>query len=56
MRVSVDVTGGLKDAVARIESTIIEQTIDECYGDQEEAARRLKIGRTTLWRKSGKTE
>jgi PAS domain S-box-containing protein len=56
MRISVDVTNGLKDAVARIESSIIDQIVDECYGDQEEAARRLKIGRTTLWRKSGKGE
>jgi transcriptional regulator with PAS, ATPase and Fis domain len=56
IRISVDVTNGLKDAVARVESAIIEQTVDECYGDQEEAARRLKIGRTTLWRKSGKSE
>ncbi|MDR2163062.1 MAG: sigma 54-interacting transcriptional regulator [Clostridiales Family XIII bacterium] len=56
MRVKVDITDGLKGAVAKIESEIIEQTIEECYGDHEEAARRLKIGRTTLWRKGGKEE
>jgi PAS domain S-box-containing protein len=56
MRVSVDITDGLRGAVAKIESVIIEQTVDECYGDQDEAARRLKIGRTTLWRKSGRAE
>jgi propionate catabolism operon transcriptional regulator len=56
MRVNVDITDGLRGAVAKIEHAIIEQTIDECYGDQDEAARRLKIGRTTLWRKGGKSE
>jgi propionate catabolism operon transcriptional regulator len=56
MRFRVDTSDGLKGAVAQIESAIIEHTVEECYGDQEEAARRLKIGRTTLWRKSGKGE
>jgi propionate catabolism operon transcriptional regulator len=29
----------------------VERVLEECGGDQGEAARRLGIGRTTLWRK-----
>ncbi len=32
----------------------IEQVLRECNGNQSEAARRLGIGRTTLWRKRGR--
>ncbi|MHB8061726.1 MAG: sigma 54-interacting transcriptional regulator [Ruminiclostridium sp.] len=47
---------GLKEAVAEFERKLIEHVIDDCRGDQEMAAKQLKIGRTTLWRKSGRTE
>ncbi|MDR2771798.1 MAG: sigma 54-interacting transcriptional regulator [Clostridiales Family XIII bacterium] len=43
----------LKDAVAEFERKFVEQVIDECHGNQDAAAKRLGIGRTTLWRKSG---
>jgi transcriptional regulator with PAS, ATPase and Fis domain len=42
---------GLKEAVAEIERQIIEQVLEECDNDQTAAAERLKIGKTTLWRK-----
>jgi transcriptional regulator with PAS, ATPase and Fis domain len=44
---------GLKEAVAEFERGFVEQTIHDCQGDQNMAAKRLGIGRTTLWRKSG---
>ncbi len=33
------------------EKALIRRVLDECGGNQSEAARRLGIGRSTLWRK-----
>jgi transcriptional regulator with PAS, ATPase and Fis domain len=44
---------GLKEAVAEFERMFIGQMIDDCHGNQDMAAKRLGIGRTTLWRKAG---
>jgi transcriptional regulator with PAS, ATPase and Fis domain len=46
-----DISNGRKKAVSRIERDIIAGMLEECGGDYGEAAARLKIGRTTLWRK-----
>jgi transcriptional regulator with PAS, ATPase and Fis domain len=54
-RYSVDGAFTLKEAVADFERMLIEQTVSDCLGDQNMAAKRLGIGRTTLWRKSGNT-
>jgi DNA-binding NtrC family response regulator len=52
----VDIEDGLKEAVAQAERAIIKSMLEECRGDYDEVARRLKIGRTTLWRKNGRNE
>lgn len=41
----------LKEMVENIETEIIHQVIKDCGYNQTEAARRLGIARTTLWRK-----
>ncbi|HET7754362.1 MAG TPA: propionate catabolism operon regulatory protein PrpR [Anaeromyxobacteraceae bacterium] len=41
----------LSSAVEDGERALIERAVRECNGNQSEAARRLGIGRTTLWRK-----
>ncbi len=41
----------LRSARGEQERTLIRRTIAECGGNQAEAARRLGIGRSTLWRK-----
>ena len=46
-------TGPLRDARSEGERAVIERVLRECGGNQSEAARRLGIGRTTLWRKLG---
>jgi DNA-binding NtrC family response regulator len=43
----------LKEAVAEFERMFVKQAVDNCFGDQDMAAKQLGIGRTTLWRKSG---
>ena len=48
---NLDLTDGLKEAVAEIERQIIEQVLEQCGNDQTAAAERLKIGKTTLWPK-----
>lgn len=42
----------LKQLVAKAEKEIIQQMVLLCGGDRRQAARKLGIGRTTLWRKS----
>jgi DNA-binding NtrC family response regulator len=37
--------------VGRLEISLIEKTLQETGGNKAEAARRLKVSRTTLWRK-----
>ncbi len=44
---------GLRSARRNQERTQILRVLAECDGNQSEAARRLGIGRTTLWRKLG---
>jgi propionate catabolism operon transcriptional regulator len=44
----------LRAARAAQERALIERTVAECGGNQAEAARRLGIGRTTLYRKLGR--
>jgi len=48
---STDANIGLKDAVSTFERKYINEMLAVCFGDQDMAAKRLKIGRTTLWRK-----
>ena len=42
----------LKQIVAKAEKEIIRQVVEHCGGDRTRAARKLGVGRTTLWRKS----
>ncbi|HEX8909622.1 MAG TPA: propionate catabolism operon regulatory protein PrpR [Anaeromyxobacteraceae bacterium] len=37
----------------QVQGALLEQVLRECNGNQSEAARRLGIGRTTLWRRLG---
>jgi DNA-binding NtrC family response regulator len=46
----------LKAAVTDIERELILQQHDELHGNKAELARRLGIGRTTLWRKLKEVE
>jgi propionate catabolism regulator PrpR len=55
-RYRIDGALGLKEAVAEFERGFVEQMIDDCHGNQDMAARRLGIGRTTLWRKAGNAD
>ena len=49
--------GNLREMVESMERTIVRRVLEECGNDQTEAARRLGIGKTTLWRKlQGKEE
>ena len=41
----------LEDVVEEAEKQAIEATLRECDGNREEAAKRLGISATTLWRK-----
>ena len=43
---------GLKGAVSDIEKQIINDLLEEFGNDQDAVAEKLKIGRTTLWRKA----
>jgi transcriptional regulator with PAS, ATPase and Fis domain len=47
---------GLKVAVAEFERMFVKRMIDDCHGNQDMAAKRLDIGRTTLWRKAGNAD
>lgn len=49
--VSISYDGELKDIIRTLERKIILQTIAECGDDQDAAAQKLGIGKTTLWRK-----
>lgn len=42
---------GLKDALAQIERQIVARVLEESNQNQVTAAEKLKIGKTTLWRK-----
>jgi len=42
----------LKEIVAIAEKEVIQQMILLCGGDRARAAKKLGVGRTTLWRKS----
>ncbi|NLI92152.1 MAG: sigma 54-interacting transcriptional regulator [Peptococcaceae bacterium] len=45
-------SGGAFDTkISTLESQIIQKVLEECSGNKAEAARRLGISRTTLWRK-----
>ncbi len=53
-------SGGLQDVqdarvlderIGKLERQLIQKTLEECRGNKTEAARRLGISRTTLWRK-----
>lgn len=47
----------LREMVENMERTVVRRVLEECGNDQTEAARRLGIGKTTLWRKlQGKDE
>jgi len=42
---------GLSSHIGRLEISLIEKTLQETGGNKAEAARRLNVSRTTLWRK-----
>lgn len=46
----------LKDIVAKVEREVILQMVSLCGGDRKQAAAKLGIGRTTLWRKMAEDE
>lgn len=48
-------TSSLKQFVERTESQRIRDTVQECHGNISEAARKLHLSRTTLWRKLRKS-
>ncbi|MCI2061542.1 MAG: sigma 54-interacting transcriptional regulator [Eubacteriaceae bacterium] len=48
--ISVDLSNGLKEATAVFEREVIRHELNG--GDSENAAEKLKIGKTTLWRKA----
>lgn len=50
----IDVSGTLEEIIERIESKVIQRVYDECDGNVSELARRLGIGRATLYRKAEK--
>lgn len=50
--VRVDVGKGLKQAMEKVEKTIIEKMLEKYDQNQEIVAKKLGIGRTTLWRKN----
>ncbi|SDE99947.1 sigma 54-interacting transcriptional regulator [Sporolituus thermophilus] len=54
--VRVNLSGSLKEAVSQVEKKIIETLLEKSGKDYEQVAKRLGIGRTTLWRKQGGTE
>ncbi len=49
--IKVNVEQGLKSAIEQVEKVIIDTTLARCNQKQELAAKKLGIGRTTLWRK-----
>lgn len=49
--IKVNVEQGLKSAMEQVEKVIIDTTLARCNQKQELAAKKLGIGRTTLWRK-----
>lgn len=49
--IKVNVEQGLKSAMEQVEKIIIDTTLARCNQKQELAAKKLGIGRTTLWRK-----
>jgi propionate catabolism operon transcriptional regulator len=49
--IKVNVEQGLKSAMEQVEKVIIDTTLTRCNQKQELAAKKLGIGRTTLWRK-----
>jgi len=49
--VKVDLDQGLKSAIEQVEKVIIDTTLARCNQKQDLAAKKLGIGRTTLWRK-----
>lgn len=49
--VKVNLNRGLRSAVEQAEKIIVDATLAKCGQNQELAAQKLGIGRTTLWRK-----
>jgi transcriptional regulator with PAS, ATPase and Fis domain len=52
----IDAQLSLKDAVADFEQKYVSRILELHSGNQDLAAKQLKIGRTTLWRKRGTVE
>lgn len=50
----VDLSGTLDEIVERVEEKVIRKTFTECEGNISEVARRLNVGRATLYRKAEK--
>ncbi len=44
------------DPLAALEAELVRRALEECGGNREQAARRLGVSRTTLWRKSRRSE
>lgn len=49
--VRIPSSGTLKQIVSQVENQVIQNVLASCSYDQEVAAQRLGIGKTTLWRK-----
>lgn len=48
----VNIKNGLKDAMKEAEKNVIDTMLIKCNYDKNKVADILKVGRTTLWRKS----
>ena len=49
--VNIEIEGGLKQTIEEVEHQIIKKMLEENGNNQDIVAEKLKIGKTTLWRK-----
>ncbi len=50
----IDLTGTMDEIIERVEEKVIRKTYEECNGNVSELARRLNLGRATIYRKAEK--
>lgn len=48
----ISIKNGLKDAIKEAEKSVIDTMLAKCNNDKNKVAEMLKVGRSTLWRKS----